>query len=531
MTTVAPYQSTLPVQRNGFPQMVHAEWTKFRTVRGWVAGAAAAALVILLLALLTANGSHSEQCINGRCVVNKPVVLTGPGGQSVSDQFYFERQSLTGDGSITARLSAMTGRYSAAGPVHPNGEGLQAGLQPWTKAGVILKAGTAQGSAYAAVVMTGSHGVRMQYNFAGDVAGPAGDGTHVSVANPRWLRLTRAGDTITGWWSADGARWTPIATVRLTGLPTTAQAGLLAASPEYSVTHNSLGGGGSAGGPTSVTAVFDHVSLDGSSGGAWTGSQIGGDADGPGPLLPVGAQQAAGTFTVTGYGDVAPNEAGRSGNGGSAIERTLIGAFAGLIVVIVLSVQFVTGEYRRGLIRSTFAASPRRGHVVAAKALVIAAVTFCAGLVSAAACVPLGEHLLRRNGNAINPVSTFTEVRVVVGTALLIAMTSVLAMAVGIVLRHGAGAVALVIGAVVLPYILATAFVLPPAPAEWLLRLTPAAGFAIQQTLVHWHQVTGSYTPSDGYFPLAPWAGFAVLCSWTAAALGLAIVLIRRRDA
>lgn len=529
---VTPYESSLSLPRNGFPQLVHAEWTKFRTVRGWVVGIAAAALVIIVLAVLTANGSHSESCINGKCVVNKPVVLTGPGGQAVSDQFYFERQSMTGDGSITARLTSMTGTYSPSGAVHPNESGFTSGLQPWTKAGVILKASTVQGSAYAAVVMTGSNGIRMQSNFTGDVAGPAGQGSDVTAAAARWLRLSRAGDRVTGSWSADGAHWTAIGTVRLAGLPSTALAGLLAASPDHDVSVQHLGGGGTIGGPSSVTAVFDNVSLQGgATGGAWSGSEIGGDPDGPGPMMGVGAKRTAGTFALTGTGDVAPNDAGRSGNGGHAVERTLVGAFAGLIVVIVLGAQFVTGEYRRGLIRSTLTASPRRGYVVAAKAVVIAAVTFCAGLVAGAVSLPLGEHLLRHNGNGINPVSTITEVRVVVGTALLIALTSVLAMAVGIVLRRGAGAVTVVIGAVVVPYILATAYVLPPTPAEWLLRLTPAAGFSIQQTLVHWKQVAGSYTPSDGFFPLAPWAGFAVLCAWTAAALGLAVVLIRRRDA
>lgn len=31
--------------------------------------------------------------------------------------------------------------------------------------------------------------------------------------------------------------------------------------------------------------------------------------------------------------------------------------------------------------------------------------------------------------------------------------------------------------------------------------------------------------------PLAPWAGFAVLCAWVALTLGLATYLLRRRDA
>jgi hypothetical protein len=38
-------------------------------------------------------------------------------------------------------------------------------------------------------------------------------------------------------------------------------------------------------------------------------------------------------------------------------------------------------------------------------------------------------------------------------------------------------------------------------------------------------------SPVQGYYPLPPYAGFAVLCLWAAAALGLAYVLLRRRDA
>ncbi len=44
-------------------------------------------------------------------------------------------------------------------------------------------------------------------------------------------------------------------------------------------------------------------------------------------------------------------------------------------------------------------------------------------------------------------------------------------------------------------------------------------------------QVSSAYTPFNGYYPLAPWAGFAVLCAWAALAFGLAVVLLRRRDA
>jgi uncharacterized membrane protein len=43
--------------------------------------------------------------------------------------------------------------------------------------------------------------------------------------------------------------------------------------------------------------------------------------------------------------------------------------------------------------------------------------------------------------------------------------------------------------------------------------------------------VANLYTPANGYFPLAPWAGFAVLAGWAALALCLAAFLLRRRDA
>jgi hypothetical protein len=57
------------------------------------------------------------------------------------------------------------------------------------------------------------------------------------------------------------------------------------------------------------------------------------------------------------------------------------------------------------------------------------------------------------------------------------------------------------------------------------------AGLAIQQSIPHYPQVTSVLSPVHGYYPLSPYAGFAVLCLWAAAALGLAFVLLRRRDA
>ncbi len=532
--TIAPYRSPHPAGRDGFAQLLHAEWTKFRTVRGWVVGILLAALLMVLLALLTANGSHAGSCINGKCTVNKPTVLTGPGGEAVDDSFYFVHQPLAGNGNITARLTSMTGLYSPNGGA-PAGQGptagLQPGLQPWTKVGLIVKQNTTQGSAYAAIMLTGSHGVRMQYNYTHDTAGPVDTRSAVSATSPRWLRLTRSGTTFTGYESADGATWTKVGSAQLSELSGTLQAGMFAASPDHSVTKTHLGGGSFTGGPTRVTGVFDHVDLQGGSDAQWSGAHIGAGGPGPGQLLGLGFHQAGDTVTVTGSGDIAPGVGGAAGNSGEGVERTLVGAFAGLIVVIVLATLFITSEYRRGLIRTTLAASPRRGRVLAAKALVIGAVTFVAGLVAAVVAMPLAEHILRANGNAIYPVSILIKARVIVGTAALLAVAAVLTLAVGTLLRRSAGAVTLVVAATVLPYIVATASVLPTVPSQWLLRLTPAAGFAVQQSLVRYPQVSADYTPFNGYYPLPPWAGFAVLCGYAGLAVALAVFALRRRDA
>jgi ABC-type transport system involved in multi-copper enzyme maturation permease subunit len=193
--------------------------------------------------------------------------------------------------------------------------------------------------------------------------------------------------------------------------------------------------------------------------------------------------------------------------------------------------MFITVEYRRGLIHTPFTASPHRGRVLAAKSVVIGSIAFLVGLVSAAVAIPLGTHILRSQGNYVYPVSTPTELRVILGIAALLAAATILALALGTILRRSAGAVTAVIVLIVLPYILAIASALPASAAEWLLRLTPAAAFAVQQTLPQYAQVNYLYTPSEGFYPLAPWAGLAVMCAYAALALGVATYLLRSRDA
>jgi len=518
------YRSQIQPGHDSFAQTVRAEWVKFRTVRGWVIGLVVAALAILALGL----GPSAQ----GSCGTNGPASdctqPLGPGGEEVTDSFYFAHQPLDGNGTITVRVTSLTGQipdFSGGG----GGSGqpqTRSGLVPWAKAGIIIKASTAQGSAYAAMMVTGAHGVQMQYDYTGDAPGLAGA---VSAASPRWLRLTRSGDTFTGYDSTDGAHWTKVGVATLTGLPPTVLGGLFATSPPY--WQATEAGTSVTGGDSEATGAFDHVSLLGGwPNAAWAGTAIG-DAGGPAAGSPGGFQEAAGRFTVSGVGDIAPSVAGAAGLG-VTIAQTLIGVFAGLIAVAVVGAMFMTAEYRRGLIRVTLAATPGRGRVLAAKAVVIAAVTFAVGLVSSAIVVTEGQRILRSHGVYVWPVTMLTEARVIVGTAAVLAVAAVIALAIGAILRRSAGAVAAAIVVIVLPYLLTvTTPLLPAGPTEWLARVTPAAAFAVQQTLIAYPQVSNLYTPSAGYYPLAPWAGFAVLCAWAAVALALAAYLLHQRDA
>ncbi|MFC4115398.1 ABC transporter permease subunit [Nonomuraea zeae] len=522
MTAVTPYRPRQAAGRDGFAQALRSEWTKLRTVRGWVLGLAVSTLLIVLLGLIFAAGSQSS-CSAGPIEVPCPPSPTGPGGETVEDHFYFVHQPLDGDGSITVRVSSLTGQLRKPDAT-PGVRNVVAGVVPWAKAGVMIKESTRQGSTYAAVMVTGEHGVRMQHDFTEDVAGLPGG---VSPSAPRWLRLTRTGDTITGEESADGERWTEVGTARLAGSPKKVRIGLFAASPgDLTVSRNPLGGSSTASRFAEATAVMDRVTLRGpAAGGTWSRDDIGVTIGPDGrPHHPGRSVLSGGTFTVTGVGDIAPFSEGMP------IERLLIGTLMGLIMVIVVAVLFVTVEYRRGLIRTTLIAGPRRGRTLAAKAVVAAAAAFACGTIGAAVTVPVGQLMLAANGNLIASTPLLTELRVIAGTGGLLAVTAAFALGLGFLFRRSAMAVVAAVAAFLVPYVLATASILPDEAARWLLRVTPAAGFAIQQSLIEYPQASARYAAAEGYYPLLPWAGFAVTCAYAGLVLGLAAYRLRGRD-
>jgi hypothetical protein len=131
MTTIVPYESTVRPGRDGFARLLHAEWTKFRTVRGWVVAMVLAALLTPGIALLY-HGQCGTVTPNGQSI-GCPASPLGPDGSAVTDAFYFAHQTVTGDATITARVTSLTGEYSSGGGLAPNGSpvgGFTPGLQP-----------------------------------------------------------------------------------------------------------------------------------------------------------------------------------------------------------------------------------------------------------------------------------------------------------------------------------------------------------------------------------------------------------------
>lgn len=479
-------------------ELLRREWTAFRRP-GRLISLAAAVLTVIALGLLSAAGNNSS--CDGEC----PAVPIAGDGSVVSDRFWFLHRDLGRDGSITVRMTSMTGTITYPPPGHDQ---IVPGLVPWAKAGIIVKDGVRQGSQYAALMLTGSHGVRFQHDYKHDVAGSAGT---VSTQSPRWLRLTRSGDTITGSESADGKQWQTVATAELDGLPDTVQVGLFAASPgDLTLAKTGLGGAIQQVRFTQAVGVFDNVAVEGGATGSWDSSSIGemNQSDWEKFHNASGAVEQNGVITVSGVGDIGP--IGEVGAG--TVEKTLPGLAGALIIVLI-----VAAGYGARTIRET---SSRRD--IAARAAVVGAATFVTGLVAVGIVVPVGLAILERNGIPTPPVPLLTGARVIVGVAAVLALCSVFSYGLGVWLRRRWAAILVGMSLVAVPYAVTAVPLLPDTVSAWLLRLTPAAGFAVKQTIVEYPQVTAHYAPSAGIFPLPGWAGLAVLCAYTAMVMWMA---------
>jgi len=186
----------------------------------------------------------------------------------------------------------------------------------------------------------------------------------------------------------------------------------------------------------------------------------------------------------------------------------------GLVVILVLATLAVTTEYRFGTIRTTFQAIPHRGSALLAKTTVVAGLAFVLGEIAGFGSWGMAK-LIKPGGNlALDSTVVWVNVA---GIGVVYAFAAVIAVAVGILLRHSAGAISLL-----LIYNLAV---------ETLIQMIPDLGAKIHEWMpfnVAHKFLTGgggSDSPLSPGWALAYFAGFALVL------LGIAIFVAKKRDA
>jgi ABC-type transport system involved in multi-copper enzyme maturation permease subunit len=195
---------------------------------------------------------------------------------------------------------------------------------------------------------------------------------------------------------------------------------------------------------------------------------------------------------------------------------SLRGMYLAQLAVGVLGVLVVTGEYSTGMIRATLAAVPKRLPVLWSKTAVFGGVALVT-MVIAALVSFLGGQAILSTQHIQTTLSEPGVLRAVIGTGMYLAVVGVLGVALGTILRNTAGAIATLFGVLLVLPILGALL-----PSSWRTHITPYlpsnAGQAIMNVV---------HSSND----MAPWTGFALFCAYTAGALALAAVVLKRRDA
>jgi ABC-2 type transport system permease protein len=207
------------------------------------------------------------------------------------------------------------------------------------------------------------------------------------------------------------------------------------------------------------------------------------------------------------------------------VKISLAGIGIGQAIIAVLAVLAITGEYSTGMIRTTLAATPKRHTVLAAKAILLSAMTLVSGSIATLGCVAAGRLILPgqgftdANGHSLLSLADGATVRAAAGSVLYLVLIGVLGLGIATTVRDSAVAIATVLGLVYLFPIIAS-LVTDPDWQRHFQQIGPmTAGLAIQNTI------------NLDDLPIGPWAGVGVLTAWAAAALLAGGVVLRARDA
>lgn len=117
----------------------------------------------------------------------------------------------------------------------------------------------------------------------------------------------------------------------------------------------------------------------------------------------------------------------------------LVGVLVSALVMGSIAIRSTAGEYASGMIRSTFAAVPSRRRVLAAKALVIAALSFPVALVANLASYLAAQRVFASKGIG-SSLGDPGVIGAIVGSAAAVTLVAVAAIGLGAAIRHAAGA-------------------------------------------------------------------------------------------
>ena len=214
-----------------------------------------------------------------------------------------------------------------------------------------------------------------------------------------------------------------------------------------------------------------------------------------------------------------------------AVSVATIGVPFAQLVAAVLGALVITGEYGTGMVRSTFAAVPRRTPALVAKVLLIGVTTFVVSALALAVALLVSTPLLSSSG-----VDTdLADGRIwlsMLGGAATIGFIAMIAFGLGAIIRNGAGAIASAIGIVfVLPIIFSIGQALIAKP--WIYSLyefiPPQAATRVYDYPVDGQSLT-ALPGLDGSLVLEPWQALLVLVGWVVVLFAIALALVKRRD-
>ncbi|MEV6033034.1 ABC transporter permease [Nonomuraea sp. NPDC052116] len=187
---------------------------------------------------------------------------------------------------------------------------------------------------------------------------------------------------------------------------------------------------------------------------------------------------------------------GRTGD--QAAMGVVVAVYVGVVLAQLpfgmMGAMTISGEYTSGMIDATLVATPSRGRVLAAKAVVLSGAAVAGSLLIAIPGYVYGRFLAAEFHPSLLPAGAWT---VIAGGTLMIVVATLLGLSLGVILRNGAVATAALVTIVlVLPF---AGLVLPGG--EWVNRFLP--GYPALQLI-------------EQLPPIMPtWAAFTVLAGWT----------------